>query len=209
MKKIIIVSLFALSLGWAAQASAGQGLYVGGNVGVAMVPDVDIVDPAVPGDVGTMSYDSGVALSGALGYAIQNIRFEAEFAWQQNDLDSLELMGWDFPLTGDVEVISGMVNGYFEIPTGSPWKPFVTGGLGMARVEMNDFNAVDSGAADWSGDDTVFAWQVGAGVGYAINERATVEVRYRYFATDDAEFDDGSTLEFASHNISLGLRLTF
>ena len=102
-----------------------------------------------------------------------------------------------------------MVNGYFEIPTGGRWKPFVTGGLGMARVEMNDFNAEGSATADWSGDDTVMAWQVGAGVGYAINERTTVELKYRYFATDDAEFDDGSELEFESHNIYLGLRFTF
>ena len=209
MKKIIAVSLFTLTVGWAAHASAGQGLYVGGNVGVATIPDVDIVDPASPGVSANMSYDSGIALSGAFGYAMENVRFEVEFAWQQNDLDSLELNGWDFPLTGDVDVISGMVNGYFEIPTGGRWKPFVTGGLGMARVEMNDFNAEGSATADWSGDDTVMAWQVGAGVGYAINERTTVEVKYRYFATDDAEFDDGSELEFESHNIYLGLRFTF
>jgi hypothetical protein len=36
-----------------------------------------------------------------------------------------------------------------------------------------------------------------------------LEVTYRYFATDDAEFEDGDYLEFESHNIYLGLRCTF
>jgi opacity protein-like surface antigen len=46
-------------------------------------------------------------------------------------------------------------------------------------------------------------------VGYALSEQTTLEVKYRYFATDDAEFEDGDYLEFESHNIYLGVRYTF
>ena len=102
-----------------------------------------------------------------------------------------------------------MVNGFFDFPICGNWKPFITGGIGMAKVEVNDLNFADFGEADWSDDDTVLAWQVGAGVGYALSEQTTLEVKYRYFATDDAEFEDGDYLEFASHNIYLGLRYTF
>ena len=48
------------------------------------------------------------------------------------------------------------------------------GRTGTGRAVKVGVSAVDSDTAEWSGDDTVFAWQVGAGVGYAINERTTV-----------------------------------
>ena len=71
-----------------------------------------------------------------------NFRIEAEFAWQQNDFDSIEFsgcgLGFKAPLSGDVSVASGMVNGSFDFPIGGNWKPFITGGIGMAKVEVKE-----------------------------------------------------------------------
>ena len=58
-------------------------------------------------------------------------------------------------------------------------------------------------------DDTVLAYQVGAGLGYAVNATTTIFVDYRYFATEDPEFSYSQEAEIDSHNISLGLRYNF
>ena len=218
MKKLLSLSALALALAWTTTAVAADGLYVAGNVGVAMATDSDAKEAEFPEISEEVSFDTGLALSAALGYKLNNFRMEAEFAWQQNDLDSIEAnvpfdsefsVDLKTPASGDVSVASGMLNGYVDFPIGGNWTPFVTAGIGMAKVEVNDYNVPDSGEPDWSDDDTMLAWQVGAGVGYALNEQMTLEVKYRYFATDDAEFEDGTEMEFASHNIYLGLRYTF
>ncbi len=63
-------------------------MYVAGNVGVAMATDTEMDDPELPGVSMDVTYDTGLALSAALGYGIGNFRLEAEFAWQRNDFDS-------------------------------------------------------------------------------------------------------------------------
>ncbi|MCI5144811.1 MAG: hypothetical protein D3923_04620, partial [Candidatus Electrothrix sp. AR3] len=68
-------------------------------------------------------------------------------------------------------------------------------------------------AAGWSCgsndvDDTVWSYQLSTGIGYALNEQLTVDALYRYFATDDPEFDGNVNYEFASHNFLVGLRFT-
>jgi len=40
-----------------------------------------------------------------------------------------------------------------------------------------------------SEDDTVFAYQIGAGAGYAVNKNITIDLKYRYFATEDPDFE--------------------
>ena len=154
MKKILSLTLLALACAWTTSAVAADGVYVAGNVGVAMATDTEMDDPELPGVSMDVTYDTGLALSAALGYGIGNFRLEAEFAWQRNDFDSLEASGYglglDVPLSGDVSVASGMVNGYFDFPVGGNWKPFITGGIGMAKVEVNDLNYPGSGEPDWS-----------------------------------------------------------
>ena len=54
----------------------------------------------------------------------------------------------------------------------------------------------------------MFAWQVGAGIGYALTPQLTFDLKYRYFATSDPEFD-GTEVEYASHNVYAGIRLHF
>jgi len=57
-------------------------------------------------------------------------------------------------------------------------------------------------------DDTVLAYHVGFGVGYAVNKSVTIDFKYRYFATDDPKFD-GTKAEYGNHNIILGVRYSF
>ena len=57
-------------------------------------------------------------------------------------------------------------------------------------------------------DDNTFAWQVGAGLGYAITENTTIDAGYRYM--DYGSFDKNfSELDTDAHEIHLGARYTF
>ena len=77
----------------------------------------------------------------------------------------------------------------------------------MAGIGLANINA-DLDSIDESDDDTVFAYQAGLGVGYALNDSATLDLKYIYFATEDADFD-GIDAEISSHNVVLGIRFAF
>lgn len=56
-------------------------------------------------------------------------------------------------------------------------------GVGGYRYAIND---VDQAQLTGSGNVTTFAWQVGTGVVYQINDRITIDTGYRYFALTPA-----------------------
>ena len=72
---------------------------------------------------------------------------------------------------------------------------------------MNDLDVV-GGNDPTDDDDIVFAYQLGAGIGYGISENLTIQAGYRYFATADPDFS-GTEAEVASHDIYLGMRFYF
>jgi len=101
-------------------------------------------------------------------------------------------------VSGEVDVLSFLVNCYYDIETGSPVTPFIGVGIGAANVDVEDE------------DDTVFAYQASAGIGYAISDSTTLELGYRYMATSDPEFHAlGETIEaeVGSHNFYGGVRV--
>jgi len=76
-------------------------------------------------------------------------------------------MAWDSPAGGDARVISGMMNGYIDIPFSLlGFKPNVGAGLGAARVDLSHVTA--AGAPLLDGRQTVMAFQDMAGLGYAL-----------------------------------------
>ena len=63
---------------------------------------------------------------------------------------------------------------------------------------------------EYTEDDTVFAWNVGAGVSYAVSDMFDIELKYRYLMVADLEFEEGREVDGPnSHNISLGMRYNF
>ena len=190
-------------------AYSTTGPYLSVNVGVAIPDDSDITDSTAPGMTMDLESDEGLALGVAVGYSFPcNMRIEGEFAYQENDLDKVSLYGIDADLTGDTASYAFLVNGYYDFKNTSAFTPFIGGGIGMAKVEINDLNSPGSGDPDVSDDDTVFAYQFGAGVAYTINEQVSLDVKYRYFGTSDPEFDT-TELEYSSHNLYAGIRISF
>jgi opacity protein-like surface antigen len=206
MKKLVLCFFSGLIVFSFSTIAYAEGLYFSGNIGAALLTDADITEPGFNAE---LESDTGVALGIAVGYAYSNnIRAEIEFAYQTNDADTLDAFGVELDATGDTTNYAGLLNLYYDFVNDSSFIPFITAGIGYAKVELNDFNLSGSGMPNINEDDEVFAYQVGAGVGYVVSEKITLDFKYRYFGTDDPEFDI-TEAEYASHNFYFGIRASF
>ena len=113
---------------------------------------------------------------------------------------------------GDFSMVAFMANVDYDFDTGSRWVPYVGGGLGVATISIDTENAQGISLSDDS--DTVFAYQVGAGIGYEFpleeGRSVTVSLDWRYFGTQDPTFKgDVSGGDFdvgiSGHDIGIGL----
>lgn len=202
MKKASVFLLNCIFiLSFSTIAYCDEGPYVSGNIGAALLSNIDVSGPGLTYE---LESNMGLALGIAVGYDLgNNIRIEGELAHQYNDLDKIDLPGGSLGASGDASSSAFLLNGYYDFKNETPFITSITAGIGLANAEMETFNA--TGIPIGSFDDTAFAFQVGGGVGYAINKKVIIDIRYRYFKT--AEMDFGTaTAEYASHNIYFGIR---
>ena len=216
MKKLSVV-LVALAIGLGVGGTAGAAPYVSLNMGTVWVNDADYIysepylgDPNYR-DEGELSFDTGFVLNAAFGYAYDNgFRTELEYGFRANDLDRADGTDYYFDnpydysesLGGDVTTNSFMANVFYDFAPSSPVSPFIGGGIGFANIEGDiDFQPdID--------DDNVFAYQLGAGLAFALNPKMKIDLQYRFFATEDPDFY-GLEAEYLTHNLMLGLRTSF
>ena len=179
-----------------------------GNIGFAMASDSDITDSTVPGVTVNTEFDTGLAFGAALGYDFNRFRAEGEISYQKNDIDKIGSPGVILDATGDAKALSFLINGYYNFVNSSAFTPYISAGIGFAQVEFNDLDISSLGFSGSNDEDTVFAYQIGIGVGYAVTEKVTIDVKYRYFGTEDSEYDT-TKAEFASNNFLFGVRYNF
>jgi opacity protein-like surface antigen len=207
-KFIVSLTCSATLLSISTLTYSANGPYVSGNIGLSMPRDADVKDSTMPASV-TFEDDEGIALGAAVGYVLSNTRIEGEFAYQKNDLDKAKIPGGiSTDVEGDISSTSFLLNGYYDFKNASNFTPFLGGGIGVSKVELSAVTVPGFGLVTSSIDDTVFAYQLSAGVAYAVNETVAVEIKYRYFVNTDLESD---TREFTSrsHNIYAGIRVFF
>ena len=111
--------------------------------------------------------------------------------------------------TAELESQSLFLNAYYDIDTGTKFTPYVGGGIGYAKIE----GSMSMPGMNISEDDTNFAWQLGAGVAYAVNKNISVDFGYRYTDMGDLTANIYPTEKFKidvdSHELLLGVRYTF
>ena len=138
------------------------------------------------------SFGKGLRADAELKYILEGKKNEF------NDEDPSEVEA----STYKSKTTSLMLNGYYDICTGTKWIPYVTAGIGLARNEFNyseteiDTTVLpfDVGTEVGKITGTKFAYQAGLGVAYAINDAWKVDAGYKYsnygkisktFAADD------------------------
>lgn len=205
-KNVLLATGIALSLAAVSTANA-EGLYVGGNLGVGVTTDSTITDATIPGVTIDFKSDSGVGLGFVLGYDYGDFRTEAEIAYQKNNYKEMTA-AITLPLSGDVSSLAFLINGYYDFHNNSPITPFVGGGIGYAKVTVSD---LASGATVLTaGDnDSALAYHVGVGASYGISETVAIDLKYRYFATQDLTFSVTTNASYSSHNFYAGTRISF
>ncbi|HYJ30184.1 MAG TPA: OmpA family protein [Allosphingosinicella sp.] len=213
----IAVALSSTLLATPAAARDGA-IYIGGEFGVMSVDDMDIDIGAVDNAV-TVNHDHGYDGGIFVGYDFGAFRLEAEAAYRNADLDSydttirLPLEGAVFPTqregSGSSSALSFMVNGMLDFGDDDGISASVGGGVGMARVQANEYRNFANATPFLDGSDWTMAWQLLAGVRQAISDNVDVTVRYRFFNTRTAEliaFNGGETgMRFRSHSLMGGL----
>jgi opacity protein-like surface antigen len=205
--RLLATAALAGLLAHAGRAEAGE-IYVGAFGGVNLLEDADL---GVGGYDFKFEDEAGWAVGGALGYAFDfGLRTEAEAAYRRNEHDEGKVAGVEFDLDGETTALSFMANLWYDVPRSFPVRPFIGGGGGMAKIGLEDNEGEGLDIADDS--DWVFAYQLGAGLGYEISPGLSVSAEYRFFRTEDPEIEAfalDADYEYRSHSVLIGVRYGF
>jgi len=123
---------------------------------------------------------------------------------------------------GDLSSFAVMANLWYDFELeNSPFTPFIGAGVGMAKLDLDyraratmpstTFNSFSFGpflsTVRAEANDWVFAWQLGAGLGYDLGNGMMLSAQYRYFATGDADIGGGQDISVQSHEALIGLNI--
>jgi opacity protein-like surface antigen len=190
-------------------AVAGTGWYLsvfGGGTWINQADANGVADLSFEGDMGWL-------VGAAVGAHItDNLRGEIELSYSQVDLTAV---------TGDVDADltdgSGAAtyllgNLWYDISNGSGFTPYIGGGIGAAHVNTSATLPGDPFDVEGWG----FAYQVGAGVKFAIADNIDLDVGYRYKAiagadltTTDGDTSDNVTFDGSNHVLQVGVTVGF
>lgn len=189
-----------------AQAEGIDGWYMGAGLGLNLLRDSTFEGGAISAKT---DYERGWAGLLSLGHGYGNgFRSELELGHRRNDVDDVRGAN----AGGSAKTTSLMLNGLYDIATGSNWVPTVGLGLGAARIRESASNLTAAGDS-LSGSDTKAAYQGILGLGYKVSEQMTLGLDYRYFATLSPDYRTAAGVsvdgEYKTHTILLGLRYAF
>jgi OmpA-OmpF porin, OOP family len=217
----------AIGLALASTALASPALarddqwYVGVDGGAMIVEDLDL-DIGTNNDAASIDADKGYDFGGVVGYDFGGFRLESEVSYREADLDGTQVIAGgisqgagpaangSFDTAGDANALSFMVNGLLDFGDDDGIQGFVGGGVGVARVDVQNILAAPS----WLDDsDTGFAWQALAGVRAPISDNWDVGLKYRFFNASKVNLVDslGRDVDtrFRSHSLMGSLIYNF
>ena len=164
------------------------------------------------------SLDDGYSVGAAAGYRInQYFRVEGEYAYSNTDFgnsyhaDPPGFIGRN--PNGDVTIQTLMANVWLGTKLGAV-KPYIGGGIGYGWVDGN--LKVTTGAGNQlGGDDSGFAYQLGAGLGFQLTNNLDLDLGYRWKKVNDIKLKSKingfhlSSDDFTTQTLQLGLTWRF
>jgi OOP family OmpA-OmpF porin len=241
MKVNLLAGVAVLGLMTATAASADpNGWYGAVDAGFHTMEDGINAESSTTGANWNWEVNDGWAAFARLGYRFNpNWRLELEGGYRSGDIGTVRAIsgtqglcnltpatGGCFSPEGDIESTTLMANLIYDFGSAdAPLRPFVGLGVGVNRVNVDAIgNLRANRSATMAVDDSSaeFAAQAIAGLAWAVSERASIDLTYRYL-TGDASWESttagtgvGAT-SFGewegdydqSHTVSLGLRYSF
>ena len=126
---------------------------------------------------GEASFNGAFSFNGAVGYQFEQVRAELEIG---NQFFSAKEF---IPTAGNVNLVSGnitattiLLNGYYDIPTGSKLRPYIGGGIGLGFFRGDVKDSFSSTNIDGSS----FAWQTKAGIQYEVVRKGNIFAEFKY-----------------------------
>lgn len=244
MKSImaIVVALISfIALPAVANDNDKVGMYVTGKMGASIVNMTGqeyvhsgYADPADNGVRSGSNHRTGVFGGGvALGYDFSHafdvpMRVELDFMARdkaENTYNTQNRIRQGVHQTRDVKnqvkLNTLMVNGYYDFKNESAFTPYVSAGLGWAAVDLKSTrvdhrDGKETFSETRSHTSNNFAWSLGLGVAYEINDDFNIDLGYRYLDAGKADVsasDDNGTrtskVKVKSNDIMLGVTYRF
>ncbi len=135
-----------------------------------------------------VKFDPGLRVDFAGGYQFTPyVSLEGQLGVIYNDINSIAgSADTDARLTQ----VPFMANLRFQLPTGTPWTPYIGGGCGVTVNSLDFHQATVQGVALNGNDDaTAFAYQAFAGIDYRLQPRMDISVGYEFLGEDRSEWD--------------------
>ncbi|MCQ2914111.1 MAG: OmpA family protein [Alphaproteobacteria bacterium] len=163
-------------------------------------------DTYVNGDEGNYKADvddKNWGVSAAVGVKWANFRSEFEYNLNKKFKDTNGVSRYAHPT---LKTQSFMLNEYYDFDNDSKITPYVGGGVGLARINLNsNDNFLKS-------TQNKFAWQLGAGLMYKLTNDLSLDAGYRYQNYNDAKKSIGDNdlkTRIRIHDVYLGLTYNF
>ncbi len=160
------------------------------------------------------AFDNGFSGHASVGYEWGNWGVELEGNYKSLDADyrTTKASGVETATSGDQTHLSGMFNLFMIFMPEKDLSTYIGGGVGMTQIEWD--NVLPAGGTAIDDSDTVFTWQLIAGVSFDLTNHISLEADYRYVRPGDIELSDtaATRYDFNSqhlHNITLGLKFRF
>jgi opacity protein-like surface antigen len=224
-KLIAFAALVTLSLPAICSAMPPQpGPYASGFAGVSVPTNTDVTSTTFGPGATTFNdrveFDPGINIGGAGGYDFGYLRVEGELSYKNGEMSNIteQISGTKFAnVDGRLGALAVMFNAFLDLHNDTRVTPYFGGGVGFANLHLSDTFGTSTATGNRSrlyrsDDDTVFAYQAGAGLEIALTKMLSLDLGYRYFGTTKAKFDKNSStteLKFESHNASIGIRIRF
>lgn len=212
---ILIVLLVALMQSFMSSAQEGR-FYLKADAGGVVADDVSLsgfIGPVQPNS--TVTFDPGIRLGIRGGYGFTDwFAGEVETGFTANEIDSIS---GSAEADGSYSIYPLMINARFNFPNSYRVAPYCGVGAGIATTVLYADDIVINGRElDGYASDTVFVYQVFAGVRISLNERMAISIGYHYMNTDSSDMesddDDDDSIQFGrseTHAITGGFEWVF
>ena len=141
----------------------------------------------------------------ALAFGTKFSNFRAELSVQGHSKTSDNVI--DASVKSKTQIYAGLINAYYDIPTSIALTPYIGAGFGLAHNKSTLTNDV----VKYSNSNTSFAWQLAAGLNYALTDKWIADLGYRYTNYGKVNVVNENGVKYKVddiriHNITLGLR---
>ncbi len=150
------------------------------------------------------------------------IRAEVEYTLMDkthnSGMYSHNINGFSLPTNYEIEskIQALMVNAYYDFDTGTKLKPYVSAGLGYSHIKEKA--SVSNQYAKETAKDSKdsLAWSLGIGASYALSEKTTLELGYRYTDYGDKKdsehrgrYQSSAKRDYIASEFLFGVRYSF